>query len=217
MHFPQNPSLGSSPFVVVKVLTSKQLLPITGGILHRVCWSSWKQALVWKPQGCCCAMLYWEAKSEWRQSKSMNFLTCSGSHTLWSLLIWKGCIGEMFMIHCSFLKFGHLFLNNNQIYTLILQELRSNGIFFFLVAYVLLLKRILLDFWLHDSNWLQLLSMSTGHFVELLLVDVLLASAIVKLCLGLRISVSLEKKKIRSTCTNLTELLSFCNLPQMFK
>lgn len=40
LHFPQNPSLGSSSFVVVKVLTSEQLLVVTERILHELCWCS---------------------------------------------------------------------------------------------------------------------------------------------------------------------------------
>jgi len=54
---------------VVKVLTSKQLLAVTEGILNKLCWNSGKRALVWKPQACVGAMLYWEAQSEWRQNK----------------------------------------------------------------------------------------------------------------------------------------------------
>lgn len=74
-------------------------------------------------------------------------------------------------------------------------------IIFFLVTYGLLLKEY---FYISGSHELQLLTMSTGHFVVLLLMDALLAGAIVKLCLGLRISVSLGQNIIRSTCTNLT-------------
>lgn len=83
-------------------------------------------------------------------------------------------------------------------------------IYFFLVTYALSLKEY---FYISDSHELQLLTMSTGHFAVLLLMDALLAGAIVKLCLGLRISVSLGQNIIRSMCTNLTELLTFCNLP----
>lgn len=178
LHFPQNPSLGSSSFVVVKVcclLLLKVCYIKYAGTLESKLWSgSQRDALV----QCCTG----------KQSLS------GGREKAWIFLPVQAVISHMKEMHrrdvydtLQLLKIWSLTSKQQLNPT----EIEKQWEFFFSSCICTVTTRILLHFWLHE---LQLLSMSTGHFVELLVMDALLAGAIVKLCLGLRISVSLEKK-----------------------